>query len=81
LYIRLGGFELVWTQKLINRSHVLEVFATVSVELSVHTGYSHSQSLQHEPTKAYKLDKRGFFIVPSSNNKVKQQSHDTPMVA
>jgi hypothetical protein len=31
-----------------NRSHVLEEFATVLVELSVHTGDSHPESLQHE---------------------------------
>jgi hypothetical protein len=32
----------------ITRSRGLEWFATVSVELSVHTGNSHPESLQHE---------------------------------
>jgi hypothetical protein len=36
------------TSSAINRSHVPERFATVSVELSVHTGNSRPESLRHE---------------------------------
>jgi hypothetical protein len=42
------GFASPSPSGAINRSHVLERFATVSVELSVHTGNIQPEPLQHE---------------------------------
>jgi hypothetical protein len=45
---RVDGFTSPIQSSAINRNHELEWFATVSEELSVHTGNSHPESLQHE---------------------------------